>query len=291
MNPNAVLDEVEQGAPATHDEEGRPPGRRRGLRIALIVLACVVVLAVVAALVFFLGRDRAEELTDDQALAEFRQASGLLLEDDPRPAPGIYSATASGSESIGLPGFDEELGPNSPVTVTLGDDGCFTYKADLNSHHWRSWTFCPSDTATYALVQLESFTARKAPGLDIATLTTYECDQPLDVFWDRASVGDTRTGACTGTSDTDEGVTEDAGTAEVLEIGERTVDGERVTAVRVRTSDEFSGAQSGTEVGEWWLDAESGLPLSVDIEASLTGGPSDYAETIQLALTTLTPAT
>jgi len=175
--------------------------------------------------------------------------------------------------------------------VTHGEDGCFSYKADLNSHHWRSWTFCPSDTATYSLTTLESFTARKAPGLDIATLTTYECDQPLDIFWDRATVGQTRAGACTGTSDTDDGVTEDAGTVEVLEIGEVTVDGERVTAVRVRTSDRFSGAQSGTEVGEWWLDADTGLPLSVDIEASLTGGPSDYAETIRLALSTLTPAT
>lgn len=291
MNPNAVLDEVEQGRPATHDGEGRPPGRRRGLRIALIVLACVVVLAVVAALVFFLGRDRAEELTDDQALAEFREASGQVQDGDPRPAPGIYSATASGTESIGLPGFDEELGPNSPVTVTHGDGGCFTYKADLNSHHWRSWTFCPTETATYALVRLESFTARKAPGLDIATLTTYECDQPLDVFWEGAAVGDTRTGACTGTSDSDDSVTEDAASIEVLELGETTVDGARVSALRVRTSDRFSGSQSGTEVGEWWLDAESGLPLSVDIEASLTGGASDYAETIQLALSTLTPAT
>ena len=291
MNPNAVADPVEQRQPAPNDEGHPPKDRRRVGKVVLITLGVVVVLAVVAALVFFLGRDRAEELTDDQALADFRASAGEVSADDPRPAPGIYAATASGQESIGLPGFDEELGPNAPVTVTHGEDGCYTYRADLNSHHWRSWTFCPTDTATYALTQLDSWTARKAPGLDIATLTTYACDQPLDVFFEGAAAGDTRTGACTGTTDADELVTEDAASVEVLEVGSTTVDGERVEAVRVRTSDEFSGAQSGTEVGDWWLDATTGLPLKVQIEASLTGGPSDYAETIRLELSTRTPAT
>jgi hypothetical protein len=286
-----VAESVDQGL-EPDSEPGAPPGRRRRFgKVLLAVLAAIVVLVVVGLLVFLLGRDEAEQLSDDQALADFRASAAETSADDPRPAPGIYAATASGSESIGLPGFDEDLGPNAPVTVTHGDGGCFTYRADLNSHHWRSWTLCPTDTATYALTRLESFTARKAPGLDIATLTTYECDEPLDLFWEGAAVGDTRTGACTGTSDTDDGVTEDAGTMEVLEIGTRTVDGERVAALRVRTSDEFSGAQSGTEVGEWWLDANTGLPLKVDVEAELTGGPSDYAETIQLELSTLTPAT
>ena len=292
MNPNAVLDTVEQGAPATHDAGGRPPGRRRSTkRAVLIALGIVVVLAVVGALVFFFGRDRAEELTDDQALADFRAQAGEVSADDQRPAPGIYAATASGTESIGLPGFDEELGPNAPVTLTHGDGGCFTYRADLNSHHWRSWTYCPTGTATYALTRLDTFTARKAPGLDIATLTSYECDQPLDVFWEGAAAGDTRTGACTGTSDSDDSVTDDAATVEVLGTGTLTFDGTTVDVVHLRTSDEFSGDQTGTEVGEWWLDAATGLPVKAEIEASLTGGPSDYSETIRLDLSTLTPAT
>ena len=35
--------------------------------------------------------------------------------------------------------------------MTHGDGGCFTYRADLNNHHWRSWTFCPASGATFAL--------------------------------------------------------------------------------------------------------------------------------------------
>jgi type II secretory pathway pseudopilin PulG len=292
MNPSIVADRVEQAAPATQKAAGPPKRpRRRAARVALIALGVVAVLAVLAALVFVFGRDRAEELTDDQALADFRASAGQVAADDVRPAPGIYAATASGRESIGLPGFDEELGPNAPVTVTHGDRGCFTYRADFNSHHWRSWTFCPSDTATYALAQLDTWTARKAPGLDIATLSTYSCNDPLDVFWRDAAIGQKGTGECRGTTDTDDTVTEDAGTSEVLGTTTLTVDGEPVEAVLVRTSDTFSGAQQGNEVGEWWLHATTGLPLKAQIEASLTGGPSDYSETIELELSTLTPAT
>ena len=291
MNPNTVLDEVEQGAPATRDEEGRPPGRRRGLRATLIVLACVVVLAVVAALVFFLGRDRAEELTDDQALDDFRAANSGSSEAAGRPDAGVYAATATGNESIGLPGFDEELGPNAPLTLTYGDGVCFTSRVDFNSHHWRSWTYCPSSTATFALVGLESWTPRKAPGLDLTTLSTYTCDTPLDVVWAEPTVGETRAGACTGVSDLDDAVTADRAAAEVLGLDTIEIDGRDVDVVRVRTTDEFSDAQTGTEVGEWWFDATTGLPVRFSVDASLSGGSGDYAEDFDVTLTSLRPAT
>ena len=201
------------------------------------------------------------------------------------------AATASGRESIGLPGFDEDLGPNAPVTVTHGDDGCFTYRADYNSHHWRSWTFCPTATATFALTGLDSWTERDAPGLDIATLSTYECDEPLDFLWAGATIGETRVGACTGVSDIDGAITEDAGRIEVLDLGTMEVGGERVDVVHVRTTDTFSRAQTGSEVDEWWLDATTGLPLKIVVDATLKGGPSDYSETSTLQLSTLRPAT
>jgi len=208
-----------------------------------------------------------------------------------RPAAGVYPATAAGTESIGLPGFDEELGPNSPVTVTHGDGGCHTYRTDFNSHHWRSWTFCPTESAAFSLTQLESFTARKAPGLDIAALSTYTCESPLDFLWQGAAVGDTRTGACTGTSDIDDSVTADAGSIEVLELTSRTVGDETVDVIRLRTTDTFSGSQTGSEVNEWWIDAATGLPVRIVVDAKLSGGPSDYTETADLELTSLTPAT
>ena len=202
----------------------------------------------------------------------------------------MYDASATGTESIGLPGFDEQLGPSAPVTLTYGDPGCFTYRADFNSHHWRSWTFCPTTTATFALTELQTWTARKAPALDIETLSTYECATPLDMVWPDAAAGERRTSQCTGTTDVDDTVTQDAGVAEALGTEDIQVGGETVQALRVRTTDTFTGDQTGGESAEWWLHPESGLPLRIDLESSAKGA-SEYSETFDLRLDTLTPAT
>lgn len=287
--PRPVDEEIDPSPGASPTEPPRP--RRRVRRVLLGAVAGLALLVVIAGLWFFLGREQAAELSDDQAVGGFRAGGGASVEVDGGPAPGVYAATATGNESIGLPGFDEELGPNAPVTVTHDDDGCFTYRADFNNHHWRSWTFCRTDSSTSALAQLDSWTARKAPGLDIATQSTYTCDRPLPFLWDGAAAGDTRTGACTGTSDVDDLVTEDEGVLQVLGTDSLTIGGKRVEVVHVRTTDTFSGDQTGTEVGEWWLDAATGLPVKVHLEARLEGGPSTYSEELALELSTLTPAT
>lgn len=277
------------------DDEPAGRSRRRARTVLLAVAAVVVVVVVAAAVWFFFGREAATELSDDQALTEFRATGGGTdgaASDTPgRPAAGVYNATASGTESIGIPGFDDQLGPNAPVTLTHGDGGCSTYRADFNSHHWRSWTFCPTADAEWSLTGLESFTERKAPGLDLATLSTYTCEEPLDLVWSGATAGERRSGACTGTSDTDDAVTRDAGTVEVLAPASITIGGERIEALRVRTVDTFSEAQTGSEVGEWWLHPDHGLPLRISIDAELSGGAGNYSETFELELSTLTPAT
>lgn len=256
------------------------------------VVLALVVLVVLAFLWFFLGRDQAEELSESDAVADFRAGGGGAAERDGRPVAGVYAATASGNESIGLPGFDETLGPGAPVTVIYQDGGCYTFRADFNSHHWRSWTFCPTDTATFSLQSLESWTARKAPALDIATLSSYACETPIDILWPDMATGATRNGKCTGTTDSDDSLTDDSAEIEVLDTEETiTIDGEDVDVVKVRTFDTLSGDQTGSERGQWWIDATSGLPLRVSIEAALDGGLSAYSEQFDLELSTLTPAT
>jgi hypothetical protein len=106
------------------------------------------------------------------------------------------------------------------------------------------------------------------------------------------TAGTRRAGACTGTTDSDESVTDDVAGIEILETEATiTIDGEDTAVVRARTSDTLSGDQTGAEHGEWWLDATTGLPLRVSIEATLSGGLADYSEQFDLELSTLTPAT
>lgn len=289
-----VVDEM-HGVPPELDAGPEDPGagpRRHRLRNVVLAVGALVALVVVAGVLWFVfGRESAEPLSDDQALADFRANSDASTEAAGRPAAGVYAASATGVESIGLPGFDEDLGPNAPLTITYGDEGCFTARMDLNSHHWRSWTYCPDAAGTVALVSLDSWTQRKAPGLDLTTLSTYTCDRPLDLLWSGQGAGETRTGTCRGVSDLDGAVTDDAASVEVLGSESLDVDGEQVEVVHVRTTDEFSNAQTGTEVGEWWMDAATGLPVKVSIVASLSGGSGDYSETIEFRIDSLRPAT
>lgn len=297
MDSRTSLGPSQGASPAPEESETTQNRPRRRLRRVLFGAALVLLVFVVAAgLWFFLGRDQAKELSDIEAVAGFRAGGGDPTadpaENEGRPVPGVYTATASGSESIGLPGFDESLGPGAPVTVTYGDDGCFIYRVDFNSHHWRSWTFCPAGTATFALQRLDSWTARKAPALDIATLSTYRCDVPVDYLWPDMADGDRRTGVCTGTTDSDDSVTDDNGDLEVLDVAATMkIDGTDVAVVHLRSADTLSGDQTGSENGEWWLDATTGLPLRVSVASALGGGLADYSEQFDVELSTLTPAT
>lgn len=284
---------VEGGADSVDEASVRPRGRVG--KLLAVALGVVVALVVLAAVVFFVGREKATELSDDEAVTQFRATNAgtsASAEPEPgRPVAGVYSASATGTESLGLPGFDVDLGPNAPVTVTHLDEGCFTFRVDFNSQHWRSWTFCSSDTAAQSLVELQSWTARRAPGLDLETLTTYTCERPVDLRWDGAAPGETRTGACAGRSDVEEGVTSDRAEVEASGRSVVTVAGEDVQVDVVKVSNAFSGAQTGYESGQWWFDADTGLPLRVAIEAELGGGAGSYSERFDLELTAVEPAT
>jgi hypothetical protein len=278
--------------PDPDDTTPEPRRPRRVLWRVLIGIAVVVVVAILAAVGwFFFGRDQATQRSTDAALEDFRQSGAAGTEADGRPAAGVYDAVAQGSEDIGLPGLTESFGPGAPVTVTHGDGGCFGYRVDLNTHHWRSWTFCPVGEATFALTVADTSTVRDVPGLDVDSLTTYTCQTPVPYLWPGAAVGDRREGSCTGVSDTIDGVTGDAGMVEVLDLGTMTIGGTEIDVVHLRSTDTFTDSQVGTEVDEWWIDVATGLPVKLVIDADLTSSVGDYIEKGTLELTSLEPVT
>jgi hypothetical protein len=292
MTDTTGADGAPPAGPSEPASPSGPPARPRVLRKVLIGLGILVFLVIGAgAAWWFFGRAEARPVSSDAALQQFRESGATGAQDDGRPALGVYRAIATGSEDIGVPGLTESFGPEAPVTVTHGDGGCFTYRADLNNHHWRSWTFCPTSDATFALRSADTSTVRDVPGLSVDSLTSYTCQTPVPYLWPDPAVGDTRSGSCTGTSDTIKGLTGDAGSVEVLELGTLTVEGTEVAVVHLRSTDTFTDAQTGTEVDEWWLDARTGLPLKLVIDADLTSSVGDYIEKGTLELISLTPAT
>jgi hypothetical protein len=284
---------IDPPAPAD-GEPPTPPTRRRHRTLwrVLIGLAVLVVVLVAAGAAWWVfGRDQAAQRSTDAALEDFRRSGGAAATDDGRPAIGVYTATAEGSEDIGVPGLTESFGPGAPVTVTHGDGSCFTYAVDLNTHHRRTWTFCPATDATFALASADTRTVRNVPGLDVDSLTTYTCQTPVPYLWPDPTTGERRVGSCTGISDAFGGTTTDAGSVEFLGTDTLTVGDTDVAVVHVRSTDTFGDAQTGTEIDEWWLDARTGLPLKLVIDAKLNSSVGDYIEKGTLALTTVTPAT
>lgn len=292
-------------APVTLDDAPAPPApepapapapRKRRLvgRVLVgVVVAIVVAVAALAVWYFFLRSGAGQRSTED-ALKDLR-ASGAAgtTGGDPqgRPAVGVYSAVATGTEDIGMPGLTESFGPNAPVTVTHADGGCFVYRVDLNTNHDRSWRFCPTAEATFALTELGSNTRRDVPGLDVDSVTAYTCEVPVPYLWPAAAVGDVRRGSCTGVTDVVEGTTADAGSVEVLALTTLTIGGEEVATVHVRATDVLTGSQIGSEVDEWWLDVRTGLPVRIVIDADMTSSVGDYRESATIELTSLVPAT
>jgi hypothetical protein len=274
-------------------EEPRKPRRRvRLLWKILIGLALVVALLLAAGAVwFFVGRDHARQVSDDQALENLRSGGGATTTAAAGgPDVGVYSATSTGTESVGIPGLDEDLGPNAPVTVTQGDGGCFTYRVDFNSHYWRNWMWCPTSEAMFAVTRMESRTGRTLPGVSVESLATYSCDVPVPFLWADAASGDRRDGSCTGVVKDSDGVTGDAAVVEVLGQSTMTVGGETVDVVHLRSTETLSNSQTGSEIDEWWIDANTGLPVKIMIEISAKG-TRQYTVTGGVDLTTLTPAT
>ena len=282
------------GEPPSGDAAQLRP-RRRLLRVLLVVLAVVLLLVVAAGAALWFGRGEARERRTDEALDDFRRSGTVAGDAVGRPAAGVYEAVAEGTESIGIPGFDESFGPNAPVTVTHGAGGCFTYRVDLNTHHWRSWTFCPVDGAGLGLAELATFSTRDVPGLDLSSESRYTCDPDVPYVWDGAAPGDRRVGRCTGVSDVRESVTEDELTLEVLDLTTLTVAGEVREVAHVRSTEALSAAQTGLEVDEWWFDVATGLPLRVVTDLSSTSdstlGELDYVERATVELTSLVPRT
>jgi hypothetical protein len=295
MDDTNSADQAPPGGPPSPVPGPNPPPpkrRRRVLWRVLIGLGVVLVLLVGAgAAWWFFGRDEASQRSTDDVLKEFRQSGAVDSDSAGRPAVGVYSGVADGSEDIGIPGLTESFGPGAPVTVTHGDGGCFTYRADLNTHHWRTWTFCPAGDAAFALTEAGTSTVRDVPGLSLDSLTTYTCTTPVPYLWPDPAAGARREGTCTGTSDTIKGVTTDAGAVEVLDTTTVTVGGVDLPVVHVRSTDTFGDSQTGTEVDEWWLDARTGLPVKLVIDADLKSSVGDYVEKGTLELSTLTPTT
>ncbi len=283
-------------------------------RVAVLTLVVVAVL-LGGAVLAWRGRDQPVAQSTDQAVERFRSGTTTAASTPPaadvatgaRPDPGVYAATGGGREFVGFSPLDEPFGPSVPVTVTALDDRCWALRADLNTHHWRSWTFC-SGTEGVTELQGVSATLRTFPGIDFGTTSTFVCDPPAPVLGAAVPPHPTGTGPvgsgrtetgpatrCVGTSDHLGGTTVDEVRAEVVGDERICAGGTDVDTVHVRLDGSMTGAQAGTEVVEVWFVRRTGLPVRVSFDTSVDTqtpfGLIHYRDLGSFAVTSLDPRT
>jgi len=207
------------------------------------------------------------------------------------PAEGVYAYAGSGSESLSTPPKSQSEGPGMPGTVSHRADGCWTFRLDYSTNHWREWRFCPEadrlvETASRVYQRWDFVVST------VDNMTAMTCDPPTVVFETTMAPGAAWPASCRGESTRIEGTTVSKGRnvyvgPDRIRVGDTTVD-----AYHFRNERVVSDAQVGTEEFELWL-ARDGLPLRgrqrivVDSDSPL--GRVTYTQEGMFVLVSLAP--
>ncbi len=255
-----------------------------------VIVVAVVVLAVVGVGAFLLAPRSTNEISDEEALDDFRsrnqEETTTTVAERSTPPPGVYTFTATGQETVKLgplPAENRTLG--ATITAVAEDDGddCFNWTFNMFAEHTETTRYC-ADGEDSLLIDVH--TKHQTIG-GLSPVVTMTCDPnalpleagasaelkcTLEVSGGPFSV----TAALAGTAT--------AGDAEQVSVGGETVDATPVT-IDLPVSGDVNGRWTETT---WW--GPTNLPVRFERTFELQG-PATFQEQIALELTSLEPAT
>ena len=229
----------------------------------------------------------------DQAVRNYRATSttrGSSRVGD-GPAPGVYTATGTGSEKLSIQANATTMGPTMPVTVTGDGSRCWQFRIAYTTDHWQSWRYCLQGNRLLdlggAVHQRFDFTVFHYDS-DVQSV----CDPADEVLHLGAEPGDRWAQSCSSGSGSS--ASHQAGTATYLGVARLKVGNRSVTTDHVRWTRDTTGAQHGTSRDEYWFATDTYLPVRhVWTLAATTPGPGGasvtYDETGEWDLATLQP--
>jgi hypothetical protein len=255
-----------------------------------VVIGAVLVSAA-AGLVAWRAADHARQVTLGQAVARLG-GSGGGSPGSGRPAPGVYAYVGSGTEHLSLPPLSQSEGPTIPGTVTLDGARCWVWRIDYSTHHWQTWHYCLHG-ADLEEAGGQTWQLWSVGPVNVTNLTTFTCAAGSMALPAEGTPGQAWHSHCTGSNTTVPGVTVTSGPYRLAGTGELDVGGTPVPVAhfhRVRTD---TGAQTGTEIADVWIDRVDGLPVRLDQQVRVTAatefGTSVYTQTGTMRLVSLVP--
>ncbi|HXX90897.1 MAG TPA: hypothetical protein VEI83_11825 [Acidimicrobiales bacterium] len=268
---------VDQRDRASGDQGPQPKRRRRRWPWVLGVLLLLLGTAV---LVVWLTTNRARPVTMRQAQSRLPKGGGAASSAI-RPVPGVYAYSGSGTEHLSSPPLSQAEGPTMPGTVTLQGSDCWIFRIDYSTHHWQTWRYCLHDGDLWEMGG-QSWQLWSIGPINATNLSTFTCAPGTMSLPAKPVPGQKWEGKCTGTNSSVKGKTVSAGPYQFIGRTTLSIAGTPVAAehfLRLRTD---SGAQTGSERSEVWLDARTGLPLRLQQDIKVTSatpfGTSTYSQ-------------
>jgi hypothetical protein len=259
--------------PGASGEAGRH--RHRGWLVPTAVVGGLAFLAVVVLAATFLLRDEPGTKPFSEAVDEFRETGpadsgvgGIGL-----PAAGVYLAIGEGSGRLSFPPLAQQDGDTMPVTVTHGSDGCWTVTVDFNEVHRQSWNYC-TDPSGSTIVETggQTFQRWDLGATTIGNTSTFDCTPPVLAHAVEAAVGSTWDQACVGSNSEVAGTTQSVGTYTFVGEERLVIDGVEVAVHRYRQEREITGAQTGHQQTEIWIETMTGLHVRAERNIRVDSG-------------------
>jgi hypothetical protein len=262
-----------------------PDAPRRHRRWPWIVAGAVLVVLAGAGVLAF-GGDRAHEVTMNQAEQRLGEHGGGVA--GARPAPGVYRYKGSGTERLSFPPLSQSEGPLIPGTVTLSGANCWVFRLDYSSHHWQTWDYCRHGADTWEAGG-QTWQLWSIGPINESNTSTFTCAPGTMSLPATAVPGQVWHGRCTGTNTAVSGTTVSEGPYRFVGLTTLSAGGTSVRTAEFVRNRTDSGAQSGSEHAEVWLDASTGLPVRLRQDITVTTdtpfGRSTYTQSGVLTLT------
>lgn len=258
----------------------------RGRTIALVVAACIVVVAFLAWRLF--PRDNTTHVSVGEAVNQFRAegggkggGEGALFERE----PGVYRYRTSGSESADTGLISATHDYDGISTITISPKGCGVVERwEVLGGRWSEFTSCPTKGGDFfeltGLVEYHEFFGENRR-------STYTCTGDPASKRSARQVGKTFQGRC----ESDEGDTATSSTL-VDAIEKIDVGGQPFDAVHTSSQVKLEGHVSGTAKREDWRRRSDGLLLKrvSSSDAHMSGTiDADYHESYSIQLLSVIP--